>query len=281
MLFAATIFAATILAGNGEVLPSAKGMQAGYQIPTSTTTCTTPEGSGTCISVSQCTNDQHSVPGYCPGSSDIQCCVDGPAAEGVLGLDVCDAVSSSTASCFTSTYSFIVPRGYHSTGTVDTAVCNTIKTAYNAGFKVRDAYMFPCPTCSKSAATQMDEVVKYMNANCKTEWSGRIWLDIEGSQYWKGSSSANQAWYQQLVDACKSQTKCGVYSSASQWSALFGSTTYKYGYDLPLWYAHYDNSPSFSDFSAFGGWSTPHAKQYMGDITTCGMDTDKNYAVSF
>lgn len=30
---------------------------------------------------------------------------------------------------------------------------------------------------------------------------------------------------------------------------------------MPLWYAHYDNSPSFSDYSSFGGWSEPYAKQ--------------------
>ena len=28
-----------------------------------------------------------------------------------------------------------------------------------------------------------------------------------------------------------------------------------------LWYAHYDNNPSFSDFSPFGGWSKPAIKQ--------------------
>ena len=43
-------------------------------------------------------------------------------------------------------------------------------------------------------------------------------------------------------------------------------------------YAHYDNNPSFSDFSAFGGWSSPHAKQYAGDVTQCSLSVDKNYA---
>ena len=34
-------------------------------------------------------------------------------------------------------------------------------------------------------------------------------------------------------------------------------------------YAHYDGNPSFSDFSSFGGWTSPHAKQYQGDVTAC------------
>jgi len=81
------------------------------------------------------------------------------------------------------------------------------------------------------------------------------------------------------VNACNSSGyKCGIYSSASQWSAIFGSLSYSYGSSLPLWYAHYDNNPSFSDFSSFGGWNTPWAKQYAGDATVCSMGVDKNYA---
>jgi hypothetical protein len=125
-------------------------------------------------------------------------------------------------------------------------------------------------------------MVSHLNNNCKSQWSGRIWLDIEGSQYWTGSTSKNQAWYKELVDACKSKaTKCGVYSSASQWSAIFGSSSFSYGSSLPLWYAHYDNSASFSDFSKFGGWTSPHAKQYAGTTTVCSMGIDKNYSPSF
>jgi len=200
----------------------------------------------------------------------------------VYGLDVSASVSSSTASCFAGTYSFIVPRGYHSTGSIDTAVCTTIKNAKNAGFKVRDAYLFPCPTCSKSASTQVQELVDHLNGNCKAEWSGRIWLDIEGSQYWKGNYDSNKSWYEGLVNACKSKSpKCGVYTSASQWSAIFGSTSYSYGSDLPLWYAHYDNSASFNDFSKFAGWTSPHAKQYAGDVSVCSFDVDKNYSPNF
>jgi hypothetical protein len=153
------------------------------------TACSTPQGSGTCVSTSQCSGT--SVPGYCPGAADIQCCVSG-SSTGHYGLDVSQSMSSSTTNCFAGTYSFIVPRGYQSTGNVDSAVCTTIKNAYSSGFKVRDAYLFPCPTCSKSAATQVGELVDHLNANCKSQWSGRVWLDIEGSQYWKGNTGSNQ-----------------------------------------------------------------------------------------
>jgi hypothetical protein len=66
----------------------------------------------------------------------------------------------------------------------------------------------------------------------------------------------------------------------------------------PLWYAHYDNLPAFTDFASFGGWKTPYAKQvhsapppsppyllrsdvwqYAGDVSICGgFDVDKDYA---
>lgn len=62
-------------------------------------------------------------------------------------------------------------------------------------------YLTSGPTCSKSAATQMSELVSYLNSNCKSQWSGRVWLDIEGSQYWLGSTSSNQAWYKVSKDS--------------------------------------------------------------------------------
>jgi hypothetical protein len=72
---------------------------------------------------------------------------------------------------------------------------------------------------------------------------------------------------------------CGIYSSQSQWSAIFGSSSYSYGNDLPLWYAHYDGVASFSDWSthSFAGFS-PSIKQFMGTTSLCGFGVDQNYA---
>ena len=200
------------------------------------------------------------------------------------GLDFSSAASSSSASCFVSNgFTYVVPRGYRSSGAVDTAVCGSLNTAKAAGIATRDVYLFPQPTSTtKSAATQMSELLNYLKTNCGSAWSGRVWLDIEGSQYWTTSTSSNKAFYQALVDSCSANgIRCGVYSSMSQWSSIFGSTSYSYGSSLPLWYAHYDNNPSFSDFSPFAGWTTPHAKQYAGDVTVCSMGVDKNYSPSF
>ncbi len=51
------------------------------------------------------------------------------------------------------------------------------------------------PTCSRSASGQLSDLVTHLNSNCKSVWSGRVWLDIEGTQYWLGTSTKNQDWY--------------------------------------------------------------------------------------
>lgn len=70
------------------------------------------------------------------------------------GLDMSTLITSDAANCMAKSYSFVIPRGYHSNGAVDTNVCNSINHANGAGIKTKDTYLFPCPTCSKSAATQ-------------------------------------------------------------------------------------------------------------------------------
>ena len=108
--------------------------------------CNTPYGSGTCMQTSKCSGKSYS--GYCTGPSDLQCCVSGspPApTSSSYGVDVSSTISSSGASCFHSAgISFVIPRGYRSSGSVDTNVCTSIKNAANAGIKTRDTYMFPC-----------------------------------------------------------------------------------------------------------------------------------------
>jgi len=240
--------------------------------------CNTPQGSGTCIDSSICNG--MAVSGYCPGSASIQCCVNGGGGGGSYGVDISQPMSTSTGNCLVSQGfgKFIAPRGYQSIGQVDTAVCTSLQSAASAGFKVRDVYIFPSPTSSKSARTQMTELVNYVSSNCKSAWSGRVWLDIEGAQYWKGDSTLNRQFYEQLYDSCAALgVSCGVYSSASQWSAIFGSTSYCHGSQSPLWYAHYDGNPSFSDYATFGCWANPWAKQFKGDATVCGMGVDENY----
>jgi len=115
---------------------------------------------------------------------------------------------------------------------------------------------------------------------------GMIWMDVEtnpssGCSWSSYSGSSNCDYIQDLVNAVKAKGGVpGIYASQYMWSTIVGST---YGCtsvsNVPLWYAHYDNSPSFSDWSSvsFGGWSSPAMKQYAGDAYMCSTDVDKDY----
>ncbi len=105
---------------------------------------------------------------------------------------------------------------------------------------------------------------------------GMLWLDVEGTQYWSSSTTNNVNFLSSMVTEGKNKGySLGIYSSASQWNPIMGgSTDFS---SLPLWYAHYDGVDSFSDFSAFGGWTQPAIKQYAGTTSICSCSVDKNY----
>jgi hypothetical protein len=75
----------------------------------------------------------------------------------VFGVDIADPASVSDLNCFVSSgyKDFIVPRGFRSTGAVDTNVCPNLKNAKTAGIKFRDVYMFPCPVSSATLSLSL------------------------------------------------------------------------------------------------------------------------------
>eukprot|EP01084_Bolivina_argentea_P027494 51105_1 len=114
---------------------------------------------------------------------------------------------------------------------------------------------------------------------------GMIWMDIENNPSsgcgWGKDYSSNCEYLQQLLSAVVAKgKKPGVYSSLGEWEQVMGSkggcTAVK---NYPLWYAHYDGNPSFSDWSSmqFGGWSSPAMKQFQGTTTKCSTGVDLNW----
>jgi len=137
--------------------------------------------------------------------------------------------------------------------------------------------MFPCPTCSSSAQSQVQSAVTFLQNNNVNY--NRFWLDIEGPQYWTSDVGTNVAFFNGLISQLQAMGQnIGVYTSASQWDPIMGGSTS--GSPFPLWYAHYDDNPSFSDFSPFGGWSQPSLKQFDGDASVCSADVDLNWGPS-
>jgi GH25 family lysozyme M1 (1,4-beta-N-acetylmuramidase) len=193
--------------------------------------------------------------------------------EGV-GVDVSALVSTSTWRCLKDNgHHFAIVRCWESVGHPDPNCPHTIKNAHEAGINDTDIYMFPCPHCGDPKG-QVSKTVHFLKSNgvkYKT-----YWFDIEGPQYWMASTSANRAFMEAMLEEAKAQgVKIGIYTSASQWEPIMGS--WEGGKEHPLWYAHYDDKKSFSDFSPFGGWTKPHMKQYRGDAKVCGADVDLNW----
>lgn len=195
------------------------------------------------------------------------------ASSSSYGTDVSQPVSVSDYSCMKSNgFTYTVVRGYQQSNHVDPNAAQTIANAWNGGMDEVEVYLFPCPTCGNPEA-QMDNLIDGLVGSTY----GMIWLDIEGPDYWYSSTSSNIEFIQGLVNEGNARgVKLGIYTGNSQWTPITGSTTQFKAY--PLWYAHYDNNPSFSDFTPFGGWTQPTRKQYEGTTSFCGGSVDLNYA---
>ena len=171
-------------------------------------------------------------------------------------------------------YTKAIVRCYRSNASVDPNVQASVANAISAGLST-DVYIFPCPKCSTSAAAQVNASIANLRShNVKFN---TYWLDIEGPQYWSTSISTNVQFFKDMVRAAQAQgVKIGVYASKSGWDPIMGTSTA--GSQFPLWYAHYDGVAAFSDFTPFGGWTRPYMKQFLGDVTLCGVGVDENWS---
>jgi len=246
-------------------------------------------GQGICQDSSQmdCANGQY-VSGQCPGSRSIQCCVadDGDDNNVVnngwhgKGVDLSDPCSATGFACLKKAgYQFAVIRAWRSSGSWDPDCPANINNAINSGMSPVDVYMFPRP----KGATGTTQATQLWNNLKSTRFNGTIWFDVEQeSPYWS-TQAANQKFFNDVINTLTNLgASVGIYTSKSQWTEVMGST-FKGGASLPLWYSHYDNTASFADFSRaaignYGGWTKPAIKQYQGDQSACGCNTDFNYA---
>ena len=149
-----------------------------------------------------------------------------------------------------------------------------------AGIKYVDAYAFFCNNCRDNTPANICSSIK---KSLPSGFDGMLWLDVEDcTNCWTGTPAVRLAYVHSVAAACAAQGfKLGVYSGKGSWGQVFGSHTFDAGpvlKALPLWYAHYDNDPSLSDWSnvKFGGWTKPTIKQYAGDVPYCGVNSDLN-----
>ena len=84
-------------------------------------------------------------------------------ASGSKGVDVSTAVSKTAFSCLKQEgYELVIVRAYRSSGFPDRAATGNILNARAGGFQEVDLYMFPCPKCSQSASSQVQDMGRWL-----------------------------------------------------------------------------------------------------------------------
>jgi len=194
------------------------------------------------------------------------------SSSATTGVDVSQAVTPGSWTCLKGQgVSFAIVRGYQSVGRLDPNARSNIANARAAGIAYVDAYIFPCVPCGNPEGQIEATVSGLSGANY-----GMLWLDIE-RQSWSSNLATNQDFIARLIAKGKAMgVHLGIYTNYNNWQTIVG-IGWTGGSSLPLWYAHYDGNPNFGDFAAFGGWSKPSIKQYLGDKTACSVGVDYNW----
>ena len=84
---------------------------------------------------------------------------------------------------------FAIIRCYRSIGSVDTSCPQSVRLAWNAGFKNVDIYIFPCVKCG-NATGQIATLYDYVKKNGIV--FGLLWIDVEMSLWPLASTSHSQ-----------------------------------------------------------------------------------------
>jgi hypothetical protein len=104
----------------------------------------------------------------------------------VNGWFVSETTTAKEVNCFVKKNNarYIIYSGMYQ-NKMSEDICDNLKAASVGGIPFRDVKFGPCPTCSASAAAQMEAMVSYINTNCEAgTWTRRIWLDTDNSQVW-------------------------------------------------------------------------------------------------
>jgi len=155
---------------------------------------------------------------------------------------------------------------------------DNVANAWEADFKSVGVYMFaqryydPVPQVHWLIGNLSAAGVKYNS----------VMLDIEGDKWSKYSQAENRVFVTSIRQTLE---HLGIHNivvyCGREWPDFFGNDFDTFS-DLPLIYAHYDNVPSYYDFSVkYGGWRTPSGKQFWDGVTgeqICGADLDWDWS---
>ncbi|KAH3756076.1 glycoside hydrolase family 25 protein [Pelomyxa schiedti] len=195
------------------------------------------------------------------------------------------AVNTSSYEClFSGGYRYAIMQAQTGhppgTGHYNPYIGENYHNAVSAGIYPVDVYIFP--DYGLDPAGQVNSTITSLFEDDVLYHDNMIWMDVEGTEYWIGTCDENIQFLHTVISTAEAMySDCGlkycigIYSSASQWSPIMCDTTEFSSY--PIWYAHYDNNPSFSDWKNFGGWTSPVMKQITGTTDLCGTQIDNDY----
>ena len=191
------------------------------------------------------------------------------------GVDISTYHSVSQLECMVNNgFTFLIPRCWCSDASYDSNCLSSTNNGYHTGMFRVDSFFFYCFS-SGNGGGQVSTF--WSQATGEGVWVTRIWFDIEGE--WSSSYSTNQAFLMDMVEQARSiGIVYGIYCNYNYWTYFFGyDYVFPYNYEIPLWFAHYNDDPSFASFDAFGGWTWPKIKQYSGNVNFCDGWVDFNY----
>jgi len=197
----------------------------------------------------------------------------------VLGIDTASPLSANQWDCLhASNVTWAILRAWHSYGAFDSTALVNIERASAAGLALPDVYLFPCR--GKAAQEQASGLVEALGG----AHYGLVWLDIEynpshGCGWDAFDQASNCAYVAHLANNLTALgVGVGVYTSRVEWANYTVGSGCTSAGSLPLWYAHFDSRAACDDFSNFGGWTSPFAKQFTdkasSTISHCGVSVD-------
>ncbi|EPB79165.1 hypothetical protein ANCCEY_01804, partial [Ancylostoma ceylanicum] len=201
----------------------------------------------------------------------------------LYAVDLNQPISESDAWCFKiSQYSAVFLRAFapfQSDG-FESSVCQSIWNAKQADLGV-EVFMTPTRPSFNDGAEQFDQLYKGLQG-CQINVAS-VWLQVVSPVDWMFQPQASVDFINQVIAQANNYgVNIGIYTSQKEWMEITYGTNDLYA-PTRLWYWNV-NSPgplgetpaNFSDFSAFGPWTSPVVKQFGQGIPICGHTVNRD-----
>ncbi|GMT37587.1 hypothetical protein PFISCL1PPCAC_28884, partial [Pristionchus fissidentatus] len=174
------------------------------------------------------------------------------AQQYAYGVDIAVQGTANAFSCLRSnSYSTVFVRAYKpdGSGAVDMNAVPNVNMAYKAGLGI-EVYMTPNPTSSKSATTQIDEVVSALvNGGISVR---SLWIQVTSPVNWNKNTATNLNFVNSAIQRIRAKgIRPGVYTNNYDWQQITNNAG-NLGTDVMLWYWNvYASGPNGEDRSQF------------------------------